>query len=249
MKRASLYESSTNVGVITINELQKAFPALATAYRQIFSGKRPDIKVVSTDHFSGSGGGQGTREIAVFYKNGQTKMIQGSWGGANANASATANALDLSSAIPLGFDEGVMACTEGYYQSCRLYLNPSLVNPTLLGSPDQATDLDMFEVAVIAAMGSLISSFRKKEFFEFMQGSLGSFRLEEPFKVKPTKEQKKQLFKDKYAPMGVTTYDQLWMKILQNLSQKDYLKISSNGATALTMKGKNRYTTLGRGSI
>jgi hypothetical protein len=244
MRKSFLYESSNPIGVISINELQKAFPHLAIEYRNIFGSKRPDIKVISTDSFSGSGGGEGIKEIAVFYKNGQTKSIEGSWGGSNPWASAPSNALDQSSTISLHNDEAVMACTIGAYFSCRLYLHPSLVNPTLLGSAEGETDLDLFEIAVLVAFVSLIPAARKKEFFDFASGDWGAYNLERPFRTKPTKEQKKQLFKDKYLPMGVKTYQELYDKVIQNLASKNLVKVSSNGAAQLTMTGKNKVVGL-----
>ncbi len=238
MRKNRLFENTT-VGVITINELQQSFPALAVSYKQIFAGKRPTIKVVSTDHFSGSGGGQGSRETAVFFKNGQTKSIQGSWGGANPWAASSANALDLSSTIELHDGEAVMSCISGSYNVCMLYIHPSLVNSQMLGPSEASSSLDMFEVATLTAFVGLIPAARKKEFFEFMQGSFGSFELERAFKTKPTKEEKVKLFKDKYAPEGVSTYEQLWGKILQNLAAKGLMKITANGSAQLTMEGKN----------
>jgi hypothetical protein len=221
------------IGTISDKDLRNVFPELYESYQDILSSKHPDIEIYTTDQYSPGLANKGEKKIVVLYKDGQTKTLSGSWGGSNM-FSKTIDDVDSVKLVP---DSAVLELTVGSHTFVYLYVHPSFVNPTL--TSDEDDELDVLQKAVLYSLRALKSSFRVDELRRLIQNSYpDSKRILSSEEIASAKD----VYKSNYS--SAKDYQELFVEVALSLQDLGYAKISSNGATQITIDGKNKLTTL-----
>lgn len=229
----SLKEAGAFISYILIKDLQKSFPKLAGAYSQIFRGK-PKIAINSATQITLSGSsGDGYKAIAVLYHDEQIKVIEGSWGGSNMFVATPVD--DYKKPIPIHSGDAIMECQVGAHESCTLYIHPDNIAKML--PPPEGGDITSLEKLMLGILVGLISSARLEEFKNGLQGS--NYTLSQYAKGITKEDIKKDLDIVLEALNGSKKIIDIWKKVAEGLQAKKLVKISSNGAVALTIEGKS----------
>jgi hypothetical protein len=119
----------------------------------------------------------------------------------------------------------------GYQPRCRMYVSSETINQLAL---EENTPIDPVQELLIMVMKTRVASFRKKQFFEELNGASYALNRDhinfEGFLNKDRKGMVKIMI-DKYNK----SYDE----VLLSLQAHGLAKVSSNGAAGLTLEGKN----------
>lgn len=136
------------LGYMSRKDLQDKMPELYAAYESAFGNKKPDIKIVSSDHFvfPCEKYDMGSWHVVYAYHQGKVAPVQ----------------VDKYYGVtqPLQKDSMILDCMVGHLTICKLYVHPDNAAPLIQGKADLTDD----ESLVLHCMGSLKPSYREEEF-------------------------------------------------------------------------------------
>jgi hypothetical protein len=234
LKEAVLKEAKF---AISNKELEDAFPSLYKYYKQLYGSQRPHITVetVSDYHFAPRVDSPETdlwyNMVWLILHEGETEYF---------DSSDTSYGDRLPSYnVKLQPGDAILECHTGYTKYCTMYVHPDFMNSEQIEGP---SDLLATEEWILLLFKSYIPKARYEYFSRGAKGDEYAFSGD-------MRDKKEEIIKE--LKIVSNEYQLKYMKdlyefLLKGLVEKDLLKISSNGAAQLTMKGKNVALSLGR---
>ncbi len=223
--------------VITIQELQSAFPELAKAYKSVFGAKHPKINVDVRNvyrfdpNIGDSRFDNFVSDKYFFYRNGRIIPFD-----AHDDADAVENKVPFKN-YNLGDGDAVLICHYGYHPYVELIVNPSFVNQTAL---PVSGDLNMAEEYVLLIHKFLISSARLDNFLRFeWQGKYTFENMAYP---------QKEMIDTIKNVYGTNKKKEAFDLIKKSLAARGLMAVNSAGSAKLTQDGINMALQLKKNS-
>jgi hypothetical protein len=224
--------NATQVAYIKASDMKSAYPLLFNAYKNYMEGKNPKISLYVTEKYSYTPIAS-QPEVDYYrdthyllYKEGKVLHY---YEGDPIESSPTKPGVYF-----MEYGDVALEFSTGYYTHCNMYVSPQTVNQLAL-EEDKA--LDPLQEFVLVCLKSYMSSYRKKSFIEQMRGYgyLGDDQIVSAANSDFFYDGRKELLK-LYKEVYESSYD----NIVLSLQGHGLAKVSSNGATAITIEGKNR---------
>jgi hypothetical protein len=231
--------------VITAKDLAEMYPELYDCYKQTYGSKRPSIDMEEkTDvHISNSvadlSSDYHNDTIYFFLKNGKVYTL-------DLNEATPGSARSFGGDRQLGADDALLTC-HGTWSGkgwCELTVYPGMSKRNMASS---GSDLNMIEQFTLLVTRYTASFARFKYFANPFNAwsdnviiSNVQWRVPNGVFEKEWKKYLAQYNNDKEA---------MYRGILKQLAQKGLVKISSSGATQVTVEGKNKALEYGAGAV